>query len=113
MTPDELLRQYPRETLRWLRRRLGLSQQDFAERIDVMPHTVGAWEARIRPIGSASEQRLAALLAPHLASPGGATFVQSLALGEAAASQCAPEGSVTRPGEAEPRRRARGRTSWQ
>ncbi len=30
MTPEELLRRYPRETLRWLRRRLGRSQLQFA-----------------------------------------------------------------------------------
>ena len=35
MTPDELLRLYPCETLRWLRRRLKLSQIQFALAIGV------------------------------------------------------------------------------
>jgi hypothetical protein len=34
MTPDELLRLYPRETLRWLRGWLGLSQMALADELD-------------------------------------------------------------------------------
>ena len=82
MTPDELLRHHPRETLRWLRGRLGLSQMAFAERIAVSPQTLGAWEARLRTMGSASRARLAELLAPHLATPEGAAFARSLGRGE-------------------------------
>ena len=81
MTPDELLRLYPRETLCWLRRRLGLSQQAFAERIDVRPDTVGAWESRRHGIGPDHRARLAALLAPHLATPEGEAFARSLGRG--------------------------------
>ena len=85
MTPDELLRRYPRETLCWLRRWLGLSQTDFARRIGVTPQTVAAWEAGrhgVRLVGI--RRRLVALLAPSLATPGGVAFARSLGRGEAA-----------------------------
>ena len=35
MPPDELLRRYPRETLRWLRGRLGADQVAFARQLGV------------------------------------------------------------------------------
>ncbi len=82
MTPDELLRLYPRETLRWLRRRLGLSQEAFAEHIGVSPKTVVGWESRRQSIGTPNRARLAALLAPHLATPEGEAFARSLGRGE-------------------------------
>jgi DNA-binding XRE family transcriptional regulator len=83
MTPDELLRLYPRETLRWLRRRLELSQEAFAELADARTDTVGAWESRRHGIGPRHRARLAALLAPHLATPEGEAFARSLGRGEA------------------------------
>ena len=79
MTPDELLRRYPRETLRWLRRRLSASQPGLAARVGVAPQTVAAWEARRYGIAPANEERLAALLAPHLAMPEGQAFARELA----------------------------------
>ena len=82
MTPDELLRLYPRETLRWLRRRLGLSQLAFALHLEVSSTTLGRWEARRHGISDAHRAQLAALLAPHLATPEGAAFARSLGRGE-------------------------------
>ena len=78
MTPDELLRRYPRETLRWLRQRLGLSQLDFALRLGVSPATPTHSEARRRALGPANRKLLAAMLKPHLATPEGQDFVRSL-----------------------------------
>ena len=60
MDPEELLRLYPRETLRWLRRRLGLSQRGLARALGVSAGAVQRWEAR------------------HLATPEGVAFAQSL-----------------------------------
>ena len=82
MTPDELLRRYPRETLRWLRRRLGLSQLAFAQHIGAATETVAAWEARRHGLSDDHRAQLAALLAPHLATPEGAAFARSLGRGE-------------------------------
>jgi transcriptional regulator with XRE-family HTH domain len=81
MTPDELLRLYPRETLRWLRRRLGLSQLQFALELGVNATTLGYWEARRHAISDAHRAQVAALFAPHLATPEGAAFTQSLRRG--------------------------------
>ena len=78
MTPDELLRRYPRETLRWLRGRLGLSQPGLGTHVGVVPQTVAAWEARRRAIGPVSRARLTSLLAPYLATSQGAAFVRAL-----------------------------------
>ena len=77
MTADELLRLYPRETLRWLRRRVGLSQLDFALHLGVSSTTLGSWEARRHGIAEEHRARLSALLAPHLATPEGQAFIQS------------------------------------
>ena len=77
MTPDELLRRYPRETLRWLRRRLQLSQLDFALQVGVSPRAVGSWESRRYGLSDEHRAQLAALLAPHLATPEGAAFARS------------------------------------
>ena len=81
MMADELLRRYPRETLRWLRRRLGLSQEAFAEHVGVSPKTVIGWEYRRQSIGTPHLARLVALLAPHLATSEGAAFARSLGRG--------------------------------
>ena len=78
MTPEELLRLYPRETLRWLRRRLSTSQPDLAARVGVAPQTVAAWEARRYGIAPHNRARLAAMLAPRLATPEGEAFARSL-----------------------------------
>jgi len=83
MTPEELLQRYPRETLRWLRGRLGLSQPAFGIRVGVRPATPRHWEARRKAIGRASRAQIAALLAPHLATEEGRAFVRSLGRGEA------------------------------
>ena len=83
MTPDELLRLYPRETLRWLRGRLVLSQEALAERVGVMPQTVGEWERQRYGISAPNRAHLAALLAPHLATPEGEAFARPLGRGEA------------------------------
>ena len=81
MTPDELLRRYPRETLRWLRRRLGRSQLRFALDLGVSPTTLGNWEARRHGLSDAHRAQLAPLLAPHLATSEGESFIQSLGRG--------------------------------
>ncbi len=83
MTPDELLRRYPRETLRWLRGRLSVSQPGLATRVGVTPQTVAVWEARRKALAPHNRARLAALLAPHLATPEGEAFAGSLGRGEA------------------------------
>jgi transcriptional regulator with XRE-family HTH domain len=83
MSPDELLRRYPRETLRWLRGQLGESQLAFAQHLGAATETVAAWEARKHPISPGYRERLARPLVPQLATPEGAAFLQSLGRGEA------------------------------
>ena len=78
MTPEELLRLYPRETLRWLRGRWGLTQLDFALRVGVSHGTVAGWEAGRRTIRPVNRKRIAILLAPYLATPEGEAFARSL-----------------------------------
>jgi hypothetical protein len=84
MTPDKLLRLYPRETLRWLRRRLRLTQLDIGLLAGTGGRSVARWEARRVGISPRYRARLAALLAPHLATPQGAAFARSLGRGQAA-----------------------------
>jgi DNA-binding transcriptional regulator YiaG len=81
MDADELLRRYPRETLRWLRGRLGLSQMALALELDTGSNVVSSWESRRYAPSTAHREQLAALLAPHLATPEGAAFVRSLVRG--------------------------------
>jgi transcriptional regulator with XRE-family HTH domain len=83
MPPDELLRLYPRETLRWLRDRLGQSQLAVAERVGTDLKTVSEWERQRRAISRRKRAQLAALLAPHPATPEGEAFAQSRGRGEA------------------------------
>ncbi len=78
MIPDELLRRYPRETLRWLRARLGLSQMALALALDANPNIVATWESHKHPISPRYREHLAALLAPQLATAEGAALVASL-----------------------------------
>jgi transcriptional regulator with XRE-family HTH domain len=80
MTPDELLRRYPRETLRWLRGRLRQSQEAFGLDVGISTQTVRYWERRRYAISPPNRERLAGLLAPHLATPEGEAFMQSLGL---------------------------------
>jgi DNA-binding transcriptional regulator YiaG len=80
---DELLRRYPRETLRWLRRRLGLSQLALALDLAARPESVAAWETRRHGISPPYRAQLAALLAPQLATPEGAAFARALGHGGA------------------------------
>jgi len=87
MTPDELLRRYPRETLRWLRRRLGLSQLGLALELELGSSTVSAWEARHQGISPRHRAPLAALLALHLVTAEGAAFVQALGPDEAVSDE--------------------------
>jgi DNA-binding XRE family transcriptional regulator len=81
MTPDELLRRYPRETLRWLRRRLDVGQRGLGLLVGANSRSVAGWEAGQQPISPQYHGRLAALLAPRLATPEGAAFVRSLGRG--------------------------------
>ena len=81
MMPEELLRVYPRETLGWLRGWLGLSQQYLADILNVVPTAVSRWETGHHAIAPQHRAQLAALLAPHLATPEGAAFTQSLRRG--------------------------------
>ena len=83
MTPEELLRLYPRETLRWLRGRLGLSRLGFVLYLGVSSSALGNWEARRHGIAEEHRARLVALLAPHLATPEGEAFARSLGRGAA------------------------------
>ena len=83
MTPDALLERHPRETLRWLRQRLGQGQLAFALHLGVSQTSVGAWESRRQAIVPHHRERLAALLAPHLATDEGVAFLRSLEHGEA------------------------------
>jgi transcriptional regulator with XRE-family HTH domain len=79
MTPDELLRRYPRETLRWLRGQLGLTQAGMAALVTAAPMTIANWESGRSTIRLVrNRRRLAALLAPHLATPEGEAFARSL-----------------------------------
>ena len=78
MTPEELLPRHPRETLRWLRRRLGLPQRGLVVRLGASRSAVEGWEAGRQAISAAYRARLAALLAPHLATPEGEGFARSL-----------------------------------
>ena len=87
MMADELLRLHPRETLRWLRRRLGRSQLDLALEIGVGPTTLGSWEARRHGISDVPRAQLLALLAPQLATAEGVAFVRSLGHGDEARDQ--------------------------
>jgi hypothetical protein len=82
MTPEELLRLYPRETLRWLRGRLGLSQPEMGALVAAAPMTVASWENGRSTVRLArNRRRIVPLLASHLATPEGAAFVQSLGCG--------------------------------
>ena len=83
MSPDELLRRYPRKTLRWLRGRLGLSQLSLAVLLGVAPTTVAGWEAGRHAISPARRLQLAAVLAPHLATDEGSDFLRSLGAADA------------------------------
>lgn len=80
MTRGELLRAYPRGTLRG---RLGPSQGDFAGRLGVQPLTLVGRETGHAPIGRPNHRRqLAALLASHLASADVEALVRSPGRGE-------------------------------
>jgi hypothetical protein len=83
MTPDELLRRYPRETLHWLRRRLDVGQRGLGLLIGADSRSAAGWEAGQHTISPRYYGRLVALLAPHLATPEGVAFVASLGRGEA------------------------------
>jgi DNA-binding transcriptional regulator YiaG len=75
---DDLLSSNPRETLRWLRGELGLSQAALAAALAVTPGSVAAWETHRRSIPHRHRVRIAALLAPRLITAAGHAFVQSL-----------------------------------
>ena len=81
LSADEVLRRYPRATLRWLRGRLGLSPAAFAARLGASPEAVAGWEALGRAIAPHHQRRLLPLLARHLATPEGEAFLQSLRRG--------------------------------
>ena len=81
MTPEELLRRYPRETLRG---RLGLTQARLAEWVGVEPQVATAWEARLRrdqPRQSPPPDR-AALAAASYDGGGGIRAVARAGLGD-------------------------------
>ena len=78
MTPDELLRRYPREMLRWLRGRLGLTQFNLALALGTDVASASRWETGRIPIGPRNRARLAALLAPQLATDAGTAFLAAL-----------------------------------
>jgi transcriptional regulator with XRE-family HTH domain len=88
MTPDELLLLYPRETLRWLRRRLGMSRADLPRYLQAVTAPVAAWEAGETAIAPLYHARLAALLAPYLATPEGEAFARSLGRGGESGDGC-------------------------
>ena len=78
MMADELLQRFPRETLRWLRVRLGLSQLALALAIGADLTSVNGWEAGRHRVSRAHRAHLAPLLAPHLATAAGAAFLAAL-----------------------------------
>ena len=78
MTPDELLVRYPRETLRWLRGRLGLTQLAFGLHIGVSANTVVRWEAGRHGIGPTHRACIVPLLAPYLHTAAGRAWLRTL-----------------------------------
>jgi DNA-binding transcriptional regulator YiaG len=82
MTADDVLRRYPGETLRWLRGRLVVSQEVLAGYLGTSAETIARWEDGRHAVSPAHRARLAALLAPHLATPEGEAFAGSLGRGE-------------------------------
>jgi hypothetical protein len=94
MTPDQLLRRYPRATLGWLRGQLSLSHAAFAAHLGVHPETLSSWEGLGRAIAPAAHRRILPLLARHLATPEGAAFVRSLERGEGCAGGIGPTRGV-------------------
>jgi hypothetical protein len=78
MTPEELLRHYPRETLPWLRRRLSLSRRAFAAWLGVPLSTVTGWEQRTSPIPLVFLRRLVPLVTRYLATEEGRAWRQLL-----------------------------------
>lgn len=82
MTADEVVQRYPGEAVRWLRGRLGLSRQAFTQRLAVESSTVRAWEAGIRPLSPYLRRRVAAKLAPHLATAAGQAWLRTLGVTE-------------------------------
>ena len=78
MTADELLQRYPRETLRWLRGRLGLSQLALARQLGADITSVNGWEAGRHRISRAHRVRLVPLLAPELATEAGRAWLRTL-----------------------------------
>ena len=79
MTPEELLERHPREAVRWLRGRLGLMQMALSFEVGADAGQVGSWESGRAGVSPRYRGRLAALLAPHLATAEGEAFVRSLA----------------------------------
>jgi hypothetical protein len=59
------------ELLRWLRRRLQLSQPDLAVRLGIDIATVAGWEQLCHGIPPWNHDWLGQLLTPHLATPVG------------------------------------------
>lgn len=78
MTPDELLQRYPRETLRWLRGRLGQSQHALALQLGVAYASVSNWETGRQLISPTNRARLVPLLAPQLATEDGRAWLRKL-----------------------------------
>jgi hypothetical protein len=74
VTPEELLRRRPRETVRRLLRRLGPGQRGLGRLIGADSRGVAGWEAGQHTISPRYRGRLAALLAPHRATSEGAAF---------------------------------------
>ena len=86
-SPDEVLRRYPRATLRWLRGRLRLSPEAFAAHLGTSSETVAGWEALGRAIPLDHQRRILPLLTRHLATPEGEAFIQSLRHGATTAAE--------------------------
>ena len=82
MTPEALLLHHQRETMRWLRGQLGLSQAVFARWLGATPTAAGDYEAGRRPPPLGHRLRLAQVLAPRLATAEGRAFVHALGRGE-------------------------------
>ena len=83
MTPDGLLRLYPRATPRWLRLRLWLIQEALAFDLGVRTGTVTGWETRRSGIAPHNRAQLAAMLVAHLATLEIDEFVRSFGCAEA------------------------------
>ena len=81
MTPEDMLWWHQGAALRWLRDRLALTRPAFARWLGVSENRLRNYEADRQPLPVQQRVRLAAALAPRLATPEGEAFARSLGRG--------------------------------